>query len=131
MTAETYLVFFGRNGTRSEGFTIMCPSVRISTLGHDQLDAHWRDHHAPIHIASSPGTCHYEQLVVDETLTPGAADWDGIGLLSFASADDYTERLFDSPAAQEAIFTDVARFLDLQRGETIPTSEFVYRDALA
>ena len=62
-------------------------------------------------------------------VTPGAPEWDGIGLLSFASADDYTERLFDDPAAEAAIFTDVAKFLELQRGETIPTSEFVYRDA--
>ena len=119
------------NGARSAGFTVVCPSVRASTLSHDEFDAHWRDNHAPIHIASSPGTCHYEHLVVDETVTPGAAEWDGIGLLSFASADDYTERLFADPAAEEAIFTDVAKFLELQRGETIPTSEFVYRDSLA
>ena len=116
------------DGARSAGFTIVCPSVRAPTLGHDEFDAHWRDNHAPIHIASSPGTCHYEHLVVDEVVTPGAPEWDGIGLLSFASADDYTERLFGGPAAEAAIFTDVAKFLDLQRGETIPTSEFVYRD---
>ena len=38
-------------------------------------------------MASSPGTCHYEQLIIDEVLTPDAPSWDGIGLLSFAMRD--------------------------------------------
>jgi hypothetical protein len=119
----------GPDGSRSEGFTIVCPSVRASFLTHDEFDAHWRDNHSRIHVASSPGTCHYEQLTIDEALNPNAPSWDGVGLLSFASAHDYIERLFDGPQGQQAIFDDIARFLELERGETLPASEFVYRDA--
>lgn len=118
----------GRDGARSEGFTVVCPSVRASFLSHDQFDAHWRDNHSRVHVASSPGTCHYEQLIIDEALTPDAPKWDGIGLLSFASSPDYMERIFDGPQGQRAIYDDVARFLDLERGETLPASEYVYRD---
>jgi len=118
----------GRDGNRSEGFTIVCPSVRASFLTHDEFDAHWRENHSRIHAASSPGTCHYEQLIIDAALTSNAPGWDGVGLLSFASAHDYIERLFDGPQGQQAIFDDIARFLELERGETLPASEFVYRD---
>jgi hypothetical protein len=118
----------GRDGARSEGFTIVCPSVRASFLTHDDFDAHWRDNHSRVHVSSSPGTCHYEQLIIDRALTAGAPTWDGVGLLSFASAPDYTERLFDGEAGQKAIFEDVDRFLDLSKGETLPASEYVYCD---
>jgi EthD domain len=115
-------------GARSEGFTVVCPSVRAPFLDHEQFDRHWRDNHSRIHVASSPGTCHYEQLAIDRSVTPGAPDWDGIGLLSFESASEYTERLFGSLQDRDAIFADIDRFLDLARGETLPASEFVYRD---
>jgi hypothetical protein len=118
----------GRDGARSEGFTVICPSVRAPFLTHDQFDAHWRDNHSHIHVDSSPGTCHYEQLIIDDALTPDAPEWDGVGLLSFASASDYTERMFDGEAGQTAIFDDIPRFLDLERGETLPATEYVYRD---
>jgi hypothetical protein len=118
-------------GNRSPGFTIVCPSVRAAFLDRQQFDAHWRENHSKVHVASSPGTCHYEQLAIDGKGTPGAPDWDGIGLLSFASATEYTERLFGSPEDRTAIFADTDRFLDLARGETLPASEYVYRDELA
>jgi hypothetical protein len=118
----------GRDGERSEGFTVVCPSVRAPFLTHDQFNAHWRDNHSRIHVASSPGTCHYEQLIIDDVLTPDAPTWDGVGLLSFASSPDYTERIFDGPDGQKAIYDDVARFLDLEAGETLPASEYVFRD---
>ena len=120
----------GRDGARSEGFTVVCPSVRAPFLTHEQFDAHWRDNHSGIHVASSPGTCHYEQLIIDDTLTPGAPEWDGVGLLSFASAPDYTERIFDGEAGQRAIYEDIPKFLDLDRGETLPATEYVYRDTV-
>ena len=121
----------GSDGERSEGFTVICPSVRASFLTHDQFDAHWRDNHSRVHVASSPGTCHYEQLIIDEVLSPEQPIWDGIGLLSFESAADYTERLFSGPDGQKAIMDDTDRFLDLTKGETLPASEFVYRDSQA
>src|SRR5262245_1725482 len=118
----------GRDGARTEGFTILCPSVRIASLTHEQFDAHWRDNHSRVHVQASPGTCHYEQLIINEALTPDAPEWDGVGLLSFASATEYTERLFDGEAGQKAIFEDIPRFVDIERGETLPATEYVYRD---
>ena len=118
----------GRDGARSSGFTIVCPSVRAPFLSHEEFNAHWRDNHSRIHVESSPGTCHYEQLIIDEALTPDAPEWDGVGLLSFANETEYTERLFDGEAGQRAIFEDIPRFLDLERGETLPATEYVYRD---
>jgi hypothetical protein len=118
----------GAGGERSPGFTVVCPSVRAAFLDHVDFDAHWRDNHSRVHVAASPGTCHYEQLVVDERLTSGAPEWDGVGLLSFATAADYTERLFGGPEDYNAIMEDVARFLDLPKGETLPASEYVFRD---
>jgi hypothetical protein len=118
----------GPRGSRSGGFTVVCPSVRAPFLTHEQFDAHWRDNHSRVHVAASPGTCHYEQLIIDGALTADAPEWDGVGLLSFASAPDYTERLFDGEAGQQAIMDDVARFLDLEKGETLPGSEFVFCD---
>jgi hypothetical protein len=121
----------GVGGDRSAGFTVICPSVRASFLDHEQFNAHWRDNHSKVHVAASPGTCHYEQLIIDEELTPGAPEWDGVGLLSFAAAGEYTDRLFGGPEDQKAIMDDVARFLDLPKGETLPASEYVYRDESA
>jgi hypothetical protein len=115
-------------GARTPGFTIVCPSNRAAFLTHEQFDAHWRDNHSKIHVASSPGTCHYEQHVVDEVLTPGAPKADGFGWLGFDSAQSWETGLFDGERGQQAIFDDVARFLDPSRFATFATSEYVYRD---
>jgi hypothetical protein len=118
----------GRDGARTEGFTVVCPSIRIPALTHEEFDAHWRDNHSRVHVKASPGTCHYEQLIINGALTPDAPEWDGVGLLSFASATEYTERLFDGEVGQRAIFEDIPRFVDIERGETLPATEYVYRD---
>ena len=116
-------------GTRTPGFTIVCPSNRAAFLTHEQFDAHWRDNHSKIHVASSPGTCHYEQFTVDEILTPGAPAADGFGWLSFESAERWETGLFDGERGQRAILEDVDRFLDSSRFATFGCSEYVYRDA--
>jgi hypothetical protein len=115
-------------GARTPGFTIVCPSVRAPFLTHDQWNAHWRDNHSKIHVASSPGTCHYEQYPVDSVLTPGAPALDGIGWLSFDSAQSWETGLFDGERGQQAIFEDVARFLEPSRWATFACTEYVYRD---
>ena len=116
-------------GTRTPGFTIVCPSNRAAFLTHEQFDAHWRDNHSKIHVASSPGTCHYEQFTVNEALTPGAPAADGFGWLSFDSAERWETELFDGERGQRAILEDVDRFLDSSRFATFGCSEYVYRDA--
>ena len=103
----------GRDGDRSEGFTVVCPSVRAPFLTHDQFDAHWRDNHSRIHVASSPGTCHYEQLIIDEVLTPDAPSWDGVGLLSFASSRRLHRAHLRRPGGSEG---------DLRRRGALPRS---------
>ena len=115
-------------GARTPGFTIVCPSNRASFLTHEQFDAHWRDNHSKIHVDSSPATVNYEQWTVDEVLTPGAPRVDGFGWLSFDSAESWETGLFDGERGQQAIFDDVARFLDPSRFATFATSEYVYRD---
>jgi hypothetical protein len=118
----------GRDGARSPGFTVLCPSVRAAKLTHDQFNAHWRDNHGPIHVASSPGTCHYEQLPVSRVVRGTVPAWDGVGLLSFASADDFAQRMFDGERGKRAIYEDIPRFLTLEAGETLAASEYVFRD---
>jgi hypothetical protein len=115
-------------GERTPGFTIVCPSKRASFLTHEQFDAHWRDNHSKIHVASSPGTCHYEQYTVDDVVTAGAPELDGFGWLGFASTHDWETELFDGERGQQAILDDVARFLDATRFATFAASEYVYRD---
>ena len=106
----------------------MCPSNRAPFLSHEQFDEHWRNNHSKIHVESSPGTCHYEQHVVDEVLTPGAPDADGFGWLSFDSAATLGDRPVRRERGQQAILEDVARFLDPSCFATFATSEYVYRD---
>ena len=116
------------DGARTPGFTIVCPSIRASFLTHEQYDAHWRDNHSKIHVASSPGTCHYEQYTVTEVLTPGAPQVDGYGWLCFASAEDWETGLFDGEEGEQRIMDDVVRFLDTSRYATFASTEYVYRD---
>ena len=121
----------GANGQRSTGFTIVCPTIRAAFLDHDQFDAYWSEIHSKVHVAWSSGTCHYEQLIIDESSTTGergGPEWDGVGLLSFASAADYTEGLFNGPEGERVIMDDVARFADFSKGKILPTSEFVFCD---
>jgi hypothetical protein len=115
-------------GTRTPGFTIVCPSVRAPFLSHEAFDAHWRDRHSKIHVASSPGTCHYEQFPVERIVTPDAPHADGIGWLGFGSAQDWETGLFDGERGQKTILEDVARFLDSTRYATFAATEYVYRD---
>jgi hypothetical protein len=115
-------------GARTPGFTIVCPSNRAGFLTHEQFDAHWRDRHSKIHVESSPGTAHYEQFTVEEALTSGAPALDGFGWLCFDSAQSWETGLFDGERGQQAIFDDVARFLDSSRFATFATTEYVYLD---
>jgi hypothetical protein len=77
---------------------------------------------------ASPATLHYEQLVVEEAIGEDAPGWDGVALLSFESAAEWTAGMFSGPDGKQAIMDDLERFLDVARGETLCCSEFVYRD---
>jgi len=89
---------------------------RLPSLARDEFAAHWTDRHTPLARVHHPGVCHYVQNVVLATVTPGAADIDGIAELGFASDDDRRTRYYDSPAGREIIAEDVRRFIDLGAG---------------
>jgi uncharacterized protein (TIGR02118 family) len=116
----------GRNGARSAGFTRVFLVNRANHIDHEQFNAHWRDSHSRVHVESSPGTRHYEQLIIDEALTPGAGQWDGFSLISFGSSEDFTELRY-GPGGAEAIAADSIKFV-ASPTETFATSEFVYLD---
>ena len=110
-------------GRLTPGFTMVSPVFRANGVSHEQFDRHWGERHAPLALRHHPGMGAYEQLVIDRTLTPGAADFDGVALLGFASLEDYTERMFDSDEGRAVILADIRRFLDLRRSEAVLMSE--------
>jgi uncharacterized protein (TIGR02118 family) len=89
---------------------------RPRELTHEEFAHHWTQVHAPLAREHHPGICRYVQNVVVHKLTPDAPDVDGIAELSFASLDDFRERMYDSPAGQEVIAADVREFIDVTAG---------------
>ena len=116
----------GRHGARSAGFTRVFLVNRADHIDHQEFDDHWRDVHSRVHVESSPGTRHYEQLIIDESLTADAPRWDGFTLLSFGSYEDFSERRY-GPGGEKAIAADSKQFVSSPT-ETVATSEFVYLD---
>jgi uncharacterized protein (TIGR02118 family) len=89
---------------------------RAPGLTHEQFADHWTGVHAPLARQHHPGICRYVQNIVIEAITPGAPPVDGIAELGFRSLADLRERMYDSPAGQEAIAADVRRFIDVPAG---------------
>jgi uncharacterized protein (TIGR02118 family) len=112
-------------GRRTPGFTMVSPVFRADAITHERFDRHWGEQHAPLALRHHPGMAAYEQLVIEEPLTPGAAPFDGVALLGFATLEDYTERMFDSQEGRSIIIADTKRFLDLRRSEAVLMSELV------
>ena len=116
------------SGERTPGFTMVSPVFRAETVSHEEFDRHWVDQHAPLALRHHSGMGSYEQLVLEQTLTPGAADFDGVALLGFATLEDYTERMFDSDEGRAIILADIRSFLNLRRSETVLMTELVLAD---
>jgi uncharacterized protein (TIGR02118 family) len=115
------------DGVRTPGVEIVSAMLRLPALSHSDFDAHWRDRHAPLALLHHPGMWEYRQNAVQQILTPGAPDFDGIAVVGFPSALDCRTRLYDSPEGEAEIFEDLARFLDLTRSEAAFTGEYVLR----
>ena len=115
------------DGARTPGVELLSAMRRLPALTRDEFDAHWRDRHVPLARAHHPGIWEYRQNAVQEALSPGAPDFDGIAVLGFPSAEDCRTRLYDSPDGEAAISADLARFLDLDRTEATYTGEYVLR----
>jgi uncharacterized protein (TIGR02118 family) len=87
----------------------------------EAFSRHWRDAHTPLARRHHPCLVRYVQNVVLEALTPGARAVDGVAELGVARERDFDERMYDSPEGRQAIWADVRRFLDVDRGWRVVT----------
>jgi hypothetical protein len=97
--------------------TLVAPVHRARDTTPPAFDRHWRDVHAPLALRHHTGMCEYRQLVVVESLTDGAPDYDGIGLLGFPSRGWLEHGLAPSREARAALDEDLRRFVDVARIE--------------
>lgn len=67
--------------------------------------------HGPLALRTHTGFSKYVRNVVEESLTPGAPEYRGIGELLFLTVDDAVHRFFPSPAAARIIEFDTARWM--------------------
>src|SRR5579883_1654522 len=67
--------------------------------------------HGPLALRTHTGFSRYIRNVVEESLTPGAPAYRGIGELLFLTIDDAAHRFFPSPAAARIIEFDTARWM--------------------
>lgn len=112
-------------GTRSPGVKLVCPVRRRPDLDHEAFVAHWLDRHVPLALRHHPGLASYVTNVIEGRVDGAPAEWDGIAELHFASADDFRTGLFDSPAGEAAIRSDMARFIG--RTGAYRVAEYVQR----
>ena len=115
------------DGARTPGVEMLSAMRRIPALTRDEFDAHWRERHVPLARAHHPGMWEYRQNAVQEVVTPGSPELDGIAVIGFPTALDCQTRLYDSAQGEAVIFEDLARFLDLARSEATYTGEYVLR----
>ena len=89
--------------------------------------AYWVEHHAPLAVRVHVGLWRYAQNVLDEAITVGAPGWYGVAELHFASWADFETKFYDSDDGRDAIFADVARFLDVRRSTSALMTERILR----
>lgn len=98
-------------GLRSPGVKMICPVRRREGMSHAEFVEHWLGRHAPLALEHHPGLSRYVINVVDERLSAGGADWDGVAELNFASAADLQRGLFASRQGELLIREDMQRFI--------------------
>ena len=86
------------------------PMVRHPDLAHPESDAHWRDVHGPLALASHSAMCDYDQLSIVACLQ--GPELDGVAMCAFPDRRTLSERFFDDDAAKAAIIADVSTFAD-------------------
>ena len=84
---------------------------RLPSVSRAEFARHWTEEHAALAARHHPTVVRYVQNLV---VSGGAVD--GVAELGFASAEDMTQRVYDSPAGKAIIRADVATFLDLRAG---------------
>ncbi len=113
----------GAPGTRSSGTKLVCPIVRRADLDHAAFVAHWLERHVPLALTHHPGLRRYVTRVVDQRLSPGGAELDGIAELHLADGGG----LFASADGERIIREDMARFIGWTAGYRV--AEWVQRRA--
>ena len=98
-------------GARAAGVKLVGPVRRRADLTHAQFVDHWLGTHVPLALTHHPGLTKYVTNVVDQTLSPAAAPWDGFAELHFASDEDRRTRMFASPDGERIIRDDMTRFI--------------------
>jgi hypothetical protein len=84
--------------------------VRHPDLEHAESDAHWRDQHGPLALASHTAMCDYEQLSILATLQ--GTPLDGVAMCAFPDRSTLSTDFFNDDDAKAAIIADVASFAD-------------------
>jgi uncharacterized protein (TIGR02118 family) len=98
-------------GARSPGIKLMCPLVRRPGMSHAEFVAHWLTRHVPRALAHHPGLSKYVTNVVDERLSSGGDELDGIAELHFPNSAALTTGMFDSAEGERIIRDDITRFI--------------------
>lgn len=99
-------------GQRTPGIKMFCPLRRRPDLTHEQFVAHWQTVHVPLALTHHPHMIRYVTNIVDERLSPSAAEWDGFAEITI----DPAHPLFGSPEGERIVREDIARFI----GHTFP-----------
>jgi len=98
---------------------------RRPEITHEQYTAFVLEGHAPLALKHHPTLLRYV-INIAEGSPPGGPEIDSLPALYFASLEDFSERLYDSPQGQEIIRRDVARFMTGST-DTYATTEYVQR----
>jgi hypothetical protein len=121
-------------GARTPGITMLALLERPAHLGHEAWLERWLDHHRAVALETQ-STHLYVRNVVARALTPGAPAWSGIVEEGFAEgAVTDPMRWYRAEGSPERLRANLGRmiesckaFLDLERVESHPTSEYIIR----
>ncbi|HKD69582.1 MAG TPA: EthD domain-containing protein [Candidatus Binataceae bacterium] len=99
-----------RIGERSAGIKMIPLAGWKQGLTDEEGRLAW-EVHGPLALRIHTGFSKYVRNVVEQSLTPGAPNYRGIGELQFLTIDDAVHRFFPSPAAARIIEFDTARWM--------------------
>lgn len=99
--------------------------LRRSDISHDAYAEMVLRDHVPLALRHHPTMRKYVVNIVDHVPT-AELRYDSIAELSFDSAEDYTQHLYDSSEGERIILADVARFL--AGAHAYSTTEHVHRE---
>lgn len=82
-------------------YNLVVLAARPPEWSHEQFIAWWRGEHADI-TRKLPGLRRWRHTAIDRALDPRSDGWDGLSVLSFATADDLA-RALESPEWAAAV----------------------------